>query len=106
MKLKPFLLLLAVFLFSNFSFSQQQNYVIDNRNHFWDKVQFGGGLGLGIGSGYTDISVMMLIRSCRLTTFSGTKDGNTQTPDSISIKNKKPPSVLTLLIENAREPFL
>ena len=50
--------MILVTLFSNFSFSQQQNYVIDNRNHFWDKVQFGGGLGLGIGSGYTDISVM------------------------------------------------
>jgi hypothetical protein len=41
------------------SYSQaQEKYVIDNSNHFWDKVQFGGGLGLGIGSGYTDISVM------------------------------------------------
>ncbi|AWK03868.1 hypothetical protein HYN56_06350 [Flavobacterium crocinum] len=38
--------------------SGQQKYVIDNSNHFWDKVQFGGGLGLGFGSGYTDISVM------------------------------------------------
>ena len=46
------------FLFSNFSFAQQQNNVIDNNYNFWDKVQFGGGLGLGIGSGYTDISVM------------------------------------------------
>lgn len=46
------------FLFSNFSFAQQQNNVIDNNYNFWDKVQFGGGLGLGIGSGYTDISVI------------------------------------------------
>lgn len=53
---KPFFVILAVFFSSN-AFSQQ-NYVIDNSNHFWDKVQFGGGLGLGIGSGYTDISVM------------------------------------------------
>ena len=44
-------------LFSSYA-AAQQNYVIDNTNHFWDKVQFGGGLGLGIGSGYTDISVM------------------------------------------------
>ncbi|MWB96556.1 hypothetical protein GON26_19500 [Flavobacterium sp. GA093] len=51
-----FVILIA--LFSNFSFAQQENYVIDNSNHFWDKVQFGGGLGLGFGSGYTDISVM------------------------------------------------
>lgn len=45
-------------LFSNHIFAQEENNVIDNNNQFWDKVQFGGGLGLGIGSGYTDISVM------------------------------------------------
>ncbi|MFB9078314.1 hypothetical protein ACFFLS_16600 [Flavobacterium procerum] len=44
-------------LFSSYA-TAQQNYVIDNKNHFWDKVQFGGGLGLGFGSGYTDISIM------------------------------------------------
>lgn len=27
------------------------------RNAFWSRVQFGGGLGLGIGGGYTDITV-------------------------------------------------
>ena len=53
---RPFFVILAV-LFSTFAIGQQK-YVIDNRNQFWDKVQFGGGLGLGIGSGYTDISVM------------------------------------------------
>ncbi|KAF2336232.1 hypothetical protein [Flavobacterium daemonense] len=53
---KSFFVILAV-LFSN-SGKAQQNYVIDNSNHFWDKVQFGGGLGLGFGSGYTNISVM------------------------------------------------
>lgn len=53
---KSFFVILTV-LFSS-SLIAQQKYVIDNRNHFWDKVQFGGGLGLGIGSGYTDISVM------------------------------------------------
>ena len=53
---KPFFVIL-VMLFSISAFSQQK-YVIDNSNHFWEKVQFGGGLGLGIGSGYTDISVM------------------------------------------------
>lgn len=51
-----FFVILAV-LFSNFG-NAQQNYVIDNSNNFWDKVQFGGGLGLGFGSGYTNISVM------------------------------------------------
>ncbi|TDP03953.1 hypothetical protein [Flavobacterium sp. 245] len=53
---KSFFVILTV-LFSN-SGNAQQNYVIDNSNHFWDKVQFGGGLGLGFGSGYTNISVM------------------------------------------------
>lgn len=50
---------ILMLLFSNLALSQtQQNYSIDNNTNFWDKVQFGGGLGLGIGSGYTDISVM------------------------------------------------
>lgn len=51
-----FFVILTV-LFSSYSIAQQ-NYVIDNKDNFWDKVQFGGGLGLGFGSGYTDISVM------------------------------------------------
>ncbi|WP_264525977.1 hypothetical protein [Flavobacterium sp. N502536] len=53
---RTFFVILVV-LFSS-SVMAQQKYVIDNSNPFWDKVQFGGGLGLGIGSGYTDISVM------------------------------------------------
>lgn len=53
---KSFFVILVV-LFSGSAISQQK-YVIDNSNPFWDKVQFGGGLGLGIGSGYTDISVL------------------------------------------------
>lgn len=44
-------------LFSNISIAQQQNYTIQQSPNFWDKVQFGGGLGLNIGSGYTDINV-------------------------------------------------
>ena len=27
------------------------------KSDFWNHVQFGGGLGLSIGSGYTDISI-------------------------------------------------
>jgi len=53
---KSFFVILTL-LFSSLAIAQQ-TYVIDNKNNFWDKVQFGGGLGLGIGSGYTDISVM------------------------------------------------
>ena len=53
---KSFFVIMTAF-FSSYA-SAQQNYVIDNSNHFWDRVQFGGGLGLGFGSGYTNISVM------------------------------------------------
>ena len=53
---KSFFVIL-VSLFSNLTIAQDQNNVTDT-NQFWKKVQFGGGLGLGIGSGYTDISVM------------------------------------------------
>lgn len=54
---KSFFVILFVGL-SNVITAQQENKIIENHNQFWDKVQFGGGLGLGIGSGYTDISVM------------------------------------------------
>ena len=54
---KSFFVIL-ISLFSNLMRAQEENNVIDNNTQFWDKVQFGGGLGLGIGSGYTDISVM------------------------------------------------
>ena len=35
----------------------QYSQTPQSRNPFWEKVQFGGGLGLSFGSGYTDISV-------------------------------------------------
>nr|WP_315243248.1 hypothetical protein [uncultured Flavobacterium sp.] len=54
---KSFFVIL-ISLFSNHTIAQDENNVIDNNKEFWDKVQFGGGLGLGFGSGYTDISVM------------------------------------------------
>ncbi|QOG02928.1 hypothetical protein [Flavobacterium sp. MDT1-60] len=53
---KSFFVIMTVF-FSSYV-SAQQNYTIDQSPNFWDKVQFGGGLGLGFGSGYTNISVM------------------------------------------------
>ncbi|MGA9637482.1 hypothetical protein [Flavobacterium sp.] len=37
--------------------AQQYNRISNSQSDFWNKVQFGGGLGLSIGSGYTDISV-------------------------------------------------
>ncbi|KVV13614.1 hypothetical protein [Flavobacterium sp. TAB 87] len=44
-------------LFSDTTIAQQNNPAINQGPNFWDKVQFGGGLGLNIGSGYTDITV-------------------------------------------------
>lgn len=41
-------------LFSTIIYSQNNP---SNQGDFWSRVRFGGGLGLGIGSGYTDIMV-------------------------------------------------
>ena len=54
--LSKVLSIIVILLFFNTSFSQetvQQN----PENNFWKNVQFGGGLGLGFGSGYTDITI-------------------------------------------------
>jgi len=40
-----------------FSISAQQNLQPQSKSDFWNKVQFGGGLGLGFGSGFTNISL-------------------------------------------------
>lgn len=37
--------------------AQYQNSEFKSKNDFWQKVQFGGGLGLSFGNRYTDISV-------------------------------------------------
>lgn len=54
---KSFFVIL-ISLFSHLIIAQEQDNVMANNTRFWDRVQFGGGVGLGIGSGYTDISVM------------------------------------------------
>lgn len=41
-------------LFSTFAYAQDNPL---DQGDFWSRVRFGGGLGLGIGSGYTDIMV-------------------------------------------------
>ena len=38
-------------------FAQEQSNTPNGQNDFWRNVQFGGGVGLGFGSGYTNISV-------------------------------------------------
>ena len=54
--LKPFLIA-ATLLFSCSLFAQQSSTFPKTQNEFWRNVQFGGGIGLGFGSGYTNISL-------------------------------------------------
>lgn len=48
---------LCLFFILSFINMKAQNDPAPVAPNFWDKVQFGGGLGLGFGSGYTDITV-------------------------------------------------
>lgn len=54
--LRFFLIVTIIFSFHHLA-AQQQTVAMEQRTDFWEHVQFGGGLGLSIGSGYTDISV-------------------------------------------------
>jgi hypothetical protein len=47
---------LVLFIFSIISYSQQDS-IKKPKSEFWKKVQFGGGLGLGVGNGFTNISL-------------------------------------------------
>ncbi|MCW2118229.1 hypothetical protein [Flavobacterium sp. 7A] len=51
-----YLILTAVFITVSMS-AQFQNKNSNLPSDFWDNVQFGGGVGLSLGSGYTDISI-------------------------------------------------
>ncbi|MFV8368601.1 hypothetical protein [Flavobacterium sp. LB2R40] len=53
---KSFLATLTLF-FSSCLFAQQNDMQPKMVNQFWRNVQFGGGIGLGFGSGYTDIAL-------------------------------------------------
>ncbi len=44
-------------LFSDNMIAQVKKEYQPSATNFWDKVQFGGGVGLNFGSGYTDISI-------------------------------------------------
>jgi hypothetical protein len=48
-------MVLSFFFYENVIAQYQQ--VPQSRSPFWQNVQFGGGLGLSFGSGYTDISI-------------------------------------------------
>lgn len=54
--LRPILILAVLFSFHHLS-AQQQTITSSPQNNFWEKVQFGGGLGLSFASGYTDVSI-------------------------------------------------
>jgi len=49
--------LVLIFLFSVGVVAQRQTIAMNQPNNFWRNVQFGGGVGLSIGSGYTDVSI-------------------------------------------------
>lgn len=53
---KSILTALLVFISTQLS-AQYQNPDFKSNNNFWQKVQFGGGIGLSFGNRYTDISV-------------------------------------------------
>ncbi|SDI58246.1 hypothetical protein SAMN05192550_0267 [Flavobacterium glycines] len=53
---KSILTTILVFISTQLS-AQYQNSGFKSNNDFWQKVQFGGGLGLSFGNRYTDISV-------------------------------------------------
>src|SRR3954470_18745574 len=59
MKNKPFFRVLPVFILALLScFSTKTSAQIDPaKSDFWQKVQFGGGIGASIGSGYTDVTI-------------------------------------------------
>lgn len=46
--------LLFAFLFYTLAFSQQND---NNKGDFWSHLQYGGGFGVSVGSGYTDITI-------------------------------------------------
>ena len=51
------ILVVLTLLFSFGLFAQEPTDALAPQNDFWRKVQFGGGIGLSFGSGYTDITI-------------------------------------------------
>ncbi len=52
-----FLLLFVFFIGGNDLVFSQNTNEHNTKSNFWNKVQFGGGFGLGIGNGYTNITI-------------------------------------------------
>ena len=53
---KSILTLISLFL-STALLAQQHKFTPKTQNEFWKNVQFGGGIGLNFGTGYTDVSL-------------------------------------------------
>lgn len=51
------ILVVITLLFSFGSSAQEQTNAPSQQNDFWRKVQFGGGIGMSFGTGYTDITI-------------------------------------------------
>lgn len=51
------ILVVIALLFSSVLLAQRQQNTSKSPSDFWKNVQFGGGIGLSLGSGYTDISL-------------------------------------------------
>ena len=54
--LKVSTIVFILFISNNLT-GQQQSFSTNPPNDFWSKVQYGGGFGLSLGSGFTDISI-------------------------------------------------
>lgn len=52
-----YFIIFAFFTNSNAQSSDPQNNQPKQKSEFWSKVRFGGGLGMNIGSGFTDITI-------------------------------------------------
>ena len=52
-----FFMVFLALLFCSSSIGQQKQITPVSQNDFWRNIQFGGGIGLNFGSGYTDISL-------------------------------------------------
>jgi hypothetical protein len=52
------ILVVVILLISNGLSAQQKSFTQKSTANYWENIQFGGGIGLSIGSGYTDISLV------------------------------------------------
>lgn len=57
MTVSKYVLIVIITLISNVLSAQHQTITSKSSSDFWENVQFGGGIGLGFGNGYTNISL-------------------------------------------------